>query len=236
MKILIKKFALIICLTMSGYIHSQAIDSITYIPKNPSPGDTISLFCYVAYPNIGCPLTSKSWYFGTNYTVYLKAFHCGGNLSMLCYTTDTFKVVIPVGYPSNYTFTYMPGFKNQSPCVFPVDTNGDTLPYPYSTKSISINVSVAGINKYLSNNFFFDFYPNPTNSANINMVFQAPTNTQAQVIVYDMMGRAVYSNNLNNRNEINNTYSLDVSNLSQGMYIVNLIIDNVKVCKKLVRQ
>jgi hypothetical protein len=235
MKKLVKKLALIICLTVSGYIHGQAIDSISYVPKNPNPGDTITLFCYVAYPNIGCPLTSKSWYFGTNYTVYLKAFHCGGNLSMLCYTTDTFKVVIPVGYPSNYTFTYMPGYKTQSPCTFPVDTNGDTIPYPYSTKSISINVGVTSINTYLANNFFFNLYPNPTNGATVNLNFQAPTNTEAEIVVYDMMGRAVFLNDIKNRNDINCTYSLDVSSLSQGIYMVNLVIDKVKVCQKFIK-
>jgi hypothetical protein len=94
----------------------------------------------------------------------------------------------------------------------------------------------AGINQYLANNFFFNLYPNPSNGSTINIDFQAPTNTEAQVVVYDMMGRAVYSNNLGKRNDINSTYSLDVSNLSQGMYMVNLIIDKVKVCQKFIKQ
>jgi len=93
-----------------------------------------------------------------------------------------------------------------------------------------------GINKYLANNFFFNLYPNPSDGSNININFQAPTNTQAQIIVYDMMGRAVYSNDIKNRNDINSTYSLDVSNLSQGMYMVNLVIDKVKVCQKFIKQ
>jgi hypothetical protein len=95
---------------------------------------------------------------------------------------------------------------------------------------------IMGINKYLANNYFLNLYPNPTNGSSVNIDFQAPTNTEAQIVVYDMMGRAVYSNNLGKRNDINSTYSLDVSNLSSGMYMVNLVIDKVKVCQKFIKQ
>ena len=78
-------------------------------------------------------------------------------------------------------------------------------------------------------------YPNPSDGAAVNIDFKAPTNTDAQIVFYDMMGRAVYSNNLNNRNEINSAYSLDVSNLASGVYMVNLVIDKVKVCQKLIK-
>ncbi|MEO8761390.1 MAG: zinc-dependent metalloprotease, partial [Bacteroidia bacterium] len=100
----------------------------------------------------------------------------------------------------------------------------------------SCSMGSSGINQYLSNNYFLNLYPNPTGGAVLNINFQAPTNSQAQIVVYDMMGRSVSSNNLSDRNEINSTYSLDVSNLSQGMYMVNLIIDKVKVCQKFIKQ
>jgi len=100
----------------------------------------------------------------------------------------------------------------------------------------SCSMGSSGINQYLSNNYFLNLYPNPNGGAVLNINFQAPTNSNVQIEVYDMMGRAVSSYDLNNRNEINSTYSLDVSNLSQGMYMVNLVIDKVKVCQKFIKQ
>ena len=113
----------------------------------------------------------------------------------------------------------------------------NTLSCAGLTVMISQNSSSCtnSINTYLAHNFFLNVYPNPTNGSTLYMDFQAPINTEAQVVVYDMVGRAVYANNLNNRNEINNSYSLDVSNLSSGMYMVNLIIDKVKVCQKFIK-
>jgi hypothetical protein len=94
---------------------------------------------------------------------------------------------------------------------------------------------IAGIEQLSKNNFFFNLYPNPSDGSNINIDFQAPINTNAQLIIYDMMGRIVYTNNLNDRNEINSAYSLDVSNLASGVYMVNLVVDNIKVCQKLIK-
>ncbi len=92
-----------------------------------------------------------------------------------------------------------------------------------------------GINQYSLNNYFFNLYPNPSNGTSVNIEFEALTDSDAQLISYDMMGRKVYSNSLNNRNNISNKYELDISNLNSGMYFVNLVIDNVKVSHKLIR-
>ena len=99
----------------------------------------------------------------------------------------------------------------------------------------SSSCSHTGIDEYSKNNYFFNLYPNPSNGATINIEFQALTDSDAQIFIYDMMGRIVYSNKMNNRNNINNKYELDVSNLTSGMYFVNLEIDKIKVSHKLIR-
>ena len=103
---------------------------------------------------------------------------------------------------------------------------------------ISQNASCSnpnGINEYSMNNYYFNLYPNPSNGSSINIEFQALTDSDAQIEIYDMVGRVVYSANLNNRNDITSNYELNVSNLNSGMYFVNLIIDKVKVSHKLIR-
>lgn len=111
--------------------------------------------------------------------------------------------------------------------VKPLCTAGNTNGCP---------IAVAGIRQITSDNYFFTLYPNPTNGTTVNIDLQTPINTEAQIVVYDMMSRAVYSNNLHNQNDINSTYSLDVSTLSSGIYMVNLVIDKVKVYQKFIKQ
>ena len=41
-----------------------------------------------------------------------------------------------------------------------------------------------GIQQYLKNNFFFKLYPNPSDGSDVNIDFQAPTNTNVQLVVY----------------------------------------------------
>jgi len=111
-----------------------------------------------------------------------------------------------------------------------MDANGQSI----AKKVIKTNTS-NGIEAIVNETKTINVYPNPSDGSNVNIDFQAPTNTNAQLVVYDMMGRAVYTNNLNDRNEINSAYSLDVSGLASGVYMVNLVIDKVKVCQKLIK-
>ena len=104
----------------------------------------------------------------------------------------------------------------------------------YSYSNTVYNCETTDIHEHLVKNYFFTIYPNPSNGSSVNINFQAPTNTDAQLIIYDIMGRTVYTNYLN-RKEINSTSCLDVSSIESGVYMVNLIIDNVKVCQKLIK-
>jgi hypothetical protein len=102
---------------------------------------------------------------------------------------------------------------------------------PASTGSCS-NV---GINELLENNFFITAYPNPTTDEDLNISFQSPTNLNAQIIIYDIVGKEIFREYVNNRQDVYYTHSLNISNLSSGLYFVNLIIDKNKASAKFIK-
>jgi hypothetical protein len=92
-----------------------------------------------------------------------------------------------------------------------------------------------GINELLDNNFFITTSPNPTFGNNLNIAFESPKNLNAQILIYDMVGKEIYQEYINNRQEVNYTHTIDVSNFSSGMYFVNLIVDKNKVSTKFIK-
>jgi hypothetical protein len=76
----------------------------------------------------------------------------------------------------------------------------------------------------------FVLYPNPTNSF-IQVNLQNTTELLENVIVYDVLGKTVKTISANNSNEI----KVDVSNLSRGVYMVEITTQSdLKITKKLV--
>jgi uncharacterized repeat protein (TIGR01451 family) len=75
-------------------------------------------------------------------------------------------------------------------------------------------------------------YPNP--ASNLVQIDLINTNEQVKsVVIYDMLGKAVKTVTLNTTS----SWSIDVSDMSKGMYLVEITSDsNLKVTKKLVVQ
>jgi hypothetical protein len=158
-----KKFYLLLLILGSLNLNGQIIDSIKYQPEFPQPGETITFYCYVTYPNIGCSLEESDIYRqGTS--IVAKAFHCGGFLTQLCPTIDTFQIELPSSYIGTYTFFYMPGFVINNFCNFPIFGNGDTIPYPYAVDyvevPVGININTSHLNKMDEE---IKLYPQPVN-------------------------------------------------------------------------
>jgi hypothetical protein len=74
-----------------------------------------------------------------------------------------------------------------------------------------------------SNLSTISIYPNPSNGE-LNIT----TDTNLQVIIYDLLGKEVYSS------EVNNSETLDISNLNNGVYMVKLSNGNSSTTKKLI--
>lgn len=78
-----------------------------------------------------------------------------------------------------------------------------------------------------------DIYPNPaTDRANLTFT---NTGDAAQLMVFDMTGKQVWSQNLNGGNGLTQT-SIDVSSLNAGVYFVTLFTTEGKATQKLIVQ
>ncbi len=94
---------------------SQTILSLTIIPPNPTPTDTLSFLAECMFPSGNCD-DHTQFISITGTDIIAGALHCLGPLSVICNYTDTFVVnPLPAG---NYTFNFQldAGF-GTSPCT-----------------------------------------------------------------------------------------------------------------------
>lgn len=193
---------------------SQVVDSVVFFPPNPTYNDTVTILCYVKYPSVGCQVVSKESYYGFNNSIILKAFHCGGPISMICYTVDTFIVPMPKYFPGTYTIYYMPGFVTEYPCQFPMP-NGDTIPYPSTVYSKEIVVSPPlNININKVQNKFINVFPNP---ASVQITVTGYYSLPATIRIYDIAGKLLLNKNLASHYE-----QIDIHALPLGIFIYQL--------------
>lgn len=210
-----------ICLLFAfTFAKSQTIGNITYTPANPNPGDTIKIFCDVAYPNIGCPLTSRKAYQVAGNNIILSAFRCVGMVTMICYVTDTFKIVLSSG--GIYNFHYMPGLDTNGTCFKPLPS----YQYPSAIKTIQINVGAVGIGE-LTNPQIFSVFPNP---AKKTLYILSPADIlNSEIIITNSIGQTVL--NLPFSNKIN------ISELSGGLYFLKIIrSDKIQFHSKFIKE
>ncbi|PWI30753.1 hypothetical protein DI383_04710 [Flavobacteriaceae bacterium LYZ1037] len=96
------------------------------------------------------------------------------------------------------------------------DNNAITLP------SCSFNPTLSVIQNNISE---FVIYPNPTSTGFVNI--SSKTNDTIQVAVFDILGKQVLKNTINNNR-------LNVSTLTAGVYIMNISQNGNSITKKLV--
>lgn len=78
----------------------------------------------------------------------------------------------------------------------------------------------------------FNIYPNPAaNQLNVTSTFNGAKN--ANVIIRDVVGKTVISQNLGSNISGVQTFSIDINNLSNGMYVVELNVDGQKQVKQI---
>jgi len=222
---------LLLGIFLGNIIYAQTIDSITYSPKNPTWEDTIIVSCHIKYPNTGCALNHHQQIFGTQIMAY--SYHCcGSGMSMLVPFVDTFHVVPFDSYEGTYTFYYISGYMVDTVCNnFPVNGNGDTLPYPNNIGSIEIPVvnPINSVENKQGNNSSFNVYPNPTTGL---ISLTALPKKYGRITVYDVLGELVHSRNLNELNEV----SIDLSGFPGGLYLIQLQYGQMVLGKKVIKQ
>ena len=77
----------------------------------------------------------------------------------------------------------------------------------------------------------FRSYPNPTN--NKAKLEVEGLNSDAEVLVYDMIGRVIQKHTINKGN---NELEIDLSIYAKGVYSIRIINDNINQTKKLIVQ
>lgn len=89
----------------------------------------------------------------------------------------------------------------------------------------------AGVQTYTVNGNDVNIYPNPSNG-DVNFAVNGPNKNDIQIKVYDLAGSMIFEKTLN----VNGTSytSYDFSELSKGMYIVNVSSVNDQLIKKLI--
>jgi hypothetical protein len=104
-----------------------------------------------------------------------------------------------------------------------------TEPVPGSTPATGSNCVLG--NDYFQNSNSFKIYPNPTNGLiNININNYVG---ELQIKVYDLNGRQVYNQNVNN---FNNTNTVDLESLSTGIYVLKLQGKNLNHSEKIIKE
>ena len=110
----------------------------------------------------------------------------------------------------------------------------DTTGYIVGDGGIILKTTNGGksfINEYPLPESSFTLYPNPANNKitianNINLIYESI------IYIYDIRGKLMISNTLNNQNSI----EIDISSLSKGIYMIKIRTEKGIAIKKLVIQ
>jgi len=139
-------------------------------------------------------------------------------------------VAIPVTKTQNLSSSNVEQMSDLEVVVF-VQDNGDKKILQSAWKDISAAGST-GINDIDENNEgIASLYPNPTNN-NATVRYQINGAKNVSVIVRDMMGKEVISENIGSVNGVN-YYIINTSELPNGIYMVNLIAGDKSFSNKL---
>jgi len=87
--------------------------------------------------------------------------------------------------------------------------------------AMTISCATTGVSKVNLNKTSLNVYPNPA-SSQINFSFNFAANTDADLRITDISGRVVKSITLGKQNAGNKTFNIDVADLNNGMYFMEL--------------
>ena len=110
-------------------------------------------------------------------------------------------------------------------------TDGQSLAAQY-TIIVSDLTTVSDIE--FSENFSLSVFPNPVEN-NLNLKFDFENNSNLAICVRDILGKEIYSNSINNVFG-NYSQSIDVSKFSNGTYILEIISNNEKISKLIIKK
>ncbi|NBV68996.1 MAG: T9SS C-terminal target domain-containing protein [Flavobacteriia bacterium] len=80
----------------------------------------------------------------------------------------------------------------------------------------------------------FNIYPNPSNSQ-ITIDYYLLTETDSEVAIYDATGKLIAQHTLENQNSGNQSVTINISHLADGLYLCNLKVGDQIVSKRIVK-
>jgi hypothetical protein len=114
-----------------------------------------------------------------------------------------------------------------------VDLNFDQPTVDTIVFVIDGNKIVTGINKTTPNANQFGLYPNPFHNF-ISITSTISINHPVKIQIRDLSGRIIYSSIVNI--DINNKNNIDLSNLSNGLYLLTISSNDFEITKKIIKQ
>ncbi len=88
------------------------------------------------------------------------------------------------------------------------------------TLSKTITPTLVAVNNVNANNNSIIAFPNPT-SGKLNLNWSVASNETATIVIADITGREVYKSNVD-LNAGNGSYSIDLSNINNGLYVMSV--------------
>jgi hypothetical protein len=156
--------------------------------------------------------------------------------------------ITPVKSPDNYHEYVFPSLAKHVDNNLHIIVQEDDTPGMYLSQdgtlgnynniiylNISTNLDVA-VNEILNKDFPFVIFPNPSNSNYIHLSYDLKENANVTVNIYNVLGEKIDSKNIGSQSMGKNQYTIDNSNLSNGVYFVEVSTGEVSSIQKLVIQ
>lgn len=207
-------FLFLLLIAASG-LHAQQVDSISVTPATPTTADTVKVYIYLSFPNGSCADVAMASVSGTD--IYSYAFHCMGNLSMICYDVDT--LVFPPMAAGNYTlyFTLDAGYGPPGNC------SPGIVPYDYDTAYFSVS-TISAVEPHAQ---FADItvFPNPADER--STVCNAG-GTGATFQLLTITGELILEERISS-----NLHEVNLAGLAPGTYFYKIVSDGSVATGKL---
>ena len=208
-------------LSLSLFIHlaatGQYINNISIYPQAPVSTDTIYIYPTVSFGAGSCDAHTQFITINGN-SIQASATHCTGFLTVVCTTTDTFKIE-PLA-DGNYTFYF-----NLNQGAYPAPCIPGIAPGPADSLKFTVSSLSSIVEKEAMNKSFL-IYPNPA-SDYFTISFK---NKHQKRTVKLMTAEGKLVGNYEN---VMDVFRLDTGSLLNGIYIIG-VTENNKIEKQLV--
>jgi hypothetical protein len=101
-----------------------------------------------------------------------------------------------------------------------------------TTYSLHIQDSLVSVIDEISSNSELNIFPNPTKNS-IVLKYSAVEAASVKVIVFDSTGKIILNSDLGNKYKGVQTSEINIDYLPEGLYLVNLILDNEVISKRI---